>query len=265
MGEKNKISIQYRAIKRAVILAQRFFDEPLPSAAEHLLTEVIMGVKNEGKTVLVEEDIMNLVTEKTEIPLEITSEEEKDKLLNLEELIHQFIVNQEEAVKTVASYLRQYRAGLTEGKKPIGVFLFVGPTGVGKTELAKTLAKIYFGNEKLMIRFDMSEYQEAKVFFVYWRPRKRNSGELTEAVRKKPYSLILLDEFEKAHFKVLDLFLQVFDEGRLTDNYGQTIDFTNTIIIATSNARSDYLKDQLRKILILKSLRKILKSFIRLF
>ena len=245
---KNKISIQYRAIKRAVILAKRFFDEPLPSAAEHLLTEVIMGVKNEGKTVLVEEDIMNLVTEKTEIPLEITSEEEKDKLLNLEELIHQFIVNQEEAVKTVASYLRQYRAGLTEGKKPIGVFLFVGPTGVGKTELAKTLAKIYFGNEKLMIRFDMSEYQEAKSIFRFiGDPERETQGELTEAVRKKPYSLILLDEFEKAHFKVLDLFLQVFDEGRLTDNYGQTIDFTNTIIIATSNARSDYLKDQLEK------------------
>jgi len=250
LEEKRKINISFKAIKRAVFLAQKFFKNiPLPGSAESILTEAIEGVKKYGKKDLKEEDILNLVSEKTEIPLEIAQEEkEKTKLLNLESIIHQYIVNQEEAVQLVSSYLRQYRSGLSEGQKPIGVFLFVGPTGVGKTELAKTLTKVYFGNEKLIIRFDMSEYHDPKsIFRLIGDPEGNIEGELTESVKRHPYSLLLLDEFEKAHPKVLDLFLQVFDEGRLTDNMNQVIDFTNTIIIATSNARSDYLKDQLEK------------------
>ncbi|MGB9680975.1 MAG: AAA family ATPase [Minisyncoccia bacterium] len=247
--KKKKTTISYKAIKRSVFLAERFFKNiPLPSSAENLLTETIEGVKRENRKIVEENDVINLVSRKTEIPLEVSTEEEKEKLLNLENIIHQYIINQEEAVNLAASYLRQYRAGLAETKKPIGVFLFVGPTGVGKTELSKTLAKIYFGNEKLMIRFDMSEYQDQRSIFRFiGDPEGNIVGELTEAVKRKPYSLILLDEFEKAHPKVLDLFLQVFDEGRLTDNFGETIDFTQTIIIATSNARSDYIKEELSK------------------
>lgn len=244
--KKKKITISYKAIKRSIFLAERFFKNiPLPSSAENLLLETIEGIKRKGKTIVEENDVVNLVSLKTEIPLQISFEqEEKEKLLNLENLIHQYIVNQEEAVALVSSYLRQYRAGLTDIQKPIGVFLFVGPTGVGKTELSKTLTKVYFGSEKLMIRFDMSEYQDARSIFRFiGDPEGNIPGELTESVKRNPYSLILLDEFEKAHSKVLDLFLQVFDEGRLTDNFGEIIDFTHTIIIATSNARSDYIKE----------------------
>lgn len=244
-----KIQVSYRAIKRAVFLAQRFLREtPLPSSAEALITEAIEGAQRQKKKFVGEEDIVNLVSVKTSIPLELSQTEEKEKLLDLEKIIHQSFINQEEAVQAVASALRQYRAGLSNPHRPIGVFLFVGPTGVGKTELSKILTKIYFGDEKMMIRFDMSEFQDPRgVFRFIGSPEGETSGVLTEAVKAKPFSLILLDEFEKAHPKVLDLFLPLFDEGRLTDNLGETIDFTNTIIIATSNALSDFIKDQIEK------------------
>jgi len=249
LQRKTKVKISYKAIKRAVILAQRFLTSmPLPSSAESLLTEAIEGVRREGRKIVLEQDIVNLVSLKTQVPLEISSEEERKKLLNLEKLIHERLINQEKAVNLVSAALRQYRAGLTSIKKPIGVFLFVGPTGVGKTQLAKTLAKIYFGSEKTMIRFDMAEYQDRKSINRFiGNPEGTISGSLTEAVKNNPFSLILLDEFEKAHSDVLNIFLPVFDEGRLTDNLGQVIDFTNTIIIATSNALSDFIKDEIEK------------------
>lgn len=249
LERKKRIIISYKAIKRAIFLAERFFKNiPLPGSAESILTETIEGVKRENKNIVEENDILNLVSQKTEVPLTISTQEEKEILLNLEKLIHEYLINQEEAVQLVASYLRQYRAGLAETKKPIGVFLFVGPTGVGKTELAKTLARVYFGSEKSMIRFDMNAYQDQRSIFRFiGDPEGKIEGELTEAIKRNPYTLILLDEFEKAHPKVLELFLQVFDEGYLKDNFSQIIDFTNTIIIATSNARSDYLRDQLQK------------------
>jgi len=249
LQRKTKVKISYKAIKRAVILAQRFLTSmPLPSSAESLLTEAIEGVRREGRKIVLEQDIVDLVSLKTQVPLEISSEEERKKLLNLEKLIHEQLINQEKAVNLVSAALRQYRAGLTSAKKPIGVFLFVGPTGVGKTQLAKTLAKIYFGSEKTMIRFDMAEYQDRKSINRFiGNPEGTISGSLTEAVKNNPFSLILLDEFEKAHSDVLNIFLPVFDEGRLTDNLGQVIDFTNTIIIATSNALSDFIKDEIEK------------------
>ena len=249
LQRKTKIKISYKAIKRAVILAQRFLTSmPLPSSAESLLTEAIEGVRRKGQKIVLEQDIVDLVSLKTQVPLGISSEEEREKLLNLEKLIHEYLINQEKAVSLVSAALRQYRVGLTNTKKPIGVFLFVGPTGVGKTQLAKTLAKIYFGNEKTMIRFDMAEYQDRKSINRFiGNPEGTISGSLTEAVKNNPFSLILLDEFEKAHSDVLNIFLPVFDEGRLTDNLGQVIDFTNTIIIATSNALSDFIKDEIEK------------------
>lgn len=249
LKRKTKITISFKAIKRAVLLAQRFLTSiPLPSSAESLLTEALEGVRRKGKRIVCEQDVVDLVSSKTQVPLEISSEQEREKLLNLEKLIHESLINQEEAVSLVSAALRQYRAGLISSKKPISVFLFVGPTGVGKTELAKVLAKIYFGSEETMIRFDMAEYQDRKSIYRFiGDPEGTMSGALTEAVKNNPFSLILLDEFEKAHSDVLNIFLAVFDEGRLTDNLGQVIDFTNTIIIATSNALSDFIKNEIEK------------------
>lgn len=249
LQRKTKIKISYKAMKRAVTLAHRFLTAmPLPSSAESLLTEALEGARRQNKKMVSEQDIVDLVSLKTQVPLEISSDQEREKLLNLENLIHQNLINQEEAVNLVSAALRQYRTGLTGSDKPIGVFLFVGPTGVGKTELAKTLAKIYFGSERSMIRFDMAEYQDRKsVMRFIGNPEGTSSGALTEAVKANPFSLVLLDEFEKAHADVLNVFLPLFDEGRLTDNTGETIDFTNTIIIATSNALSDFIKDEIEK------------------
>jgi len=249
LKRKTKITISFKAIKRAVLLAQRFLTSiPLPSSAESLLTEALEGVRRKGKKIVCEQDVVDLVSSKTQVPLEVSSEQEREKLLNLEKLIHESLINQEEAVSLVSAALRQYRAGLISSKKPISSFLFVGPTGVGKTELAKVLAKIYFGSEETMIRFDMAEYQDRKSIYRFiGDPEGTMSGALTEAVKNNPFSLILLDEFEKAHPDVLNIFLAVFDEGRLTDNLGQVIDFTNTIIIATSNALSDFIKNEIEK------------------
>jgi ATP-dependent Clp protease ATP-binding subunit ClpA len=166
----------------------------------------------------------------------------------MEDIVHQRLIGQEEAVTAVAEALREYRSGLARQGGPIASFLFVGPTGVGKTELAKILAGIQFGSEKMMVRFDMTEYQDKESFIRFiGSPDGKTSGALTEAVREKPYSLVLLDEFEKAFPDILNLFLQVFDDGRLTDNLGRTVDFTNTIIIATSNAHSDIINEALSK------------------
>ncbi|MDD5760474.1 MAG: ATP-dependent Clp protease ATP-binding subunit [Candidatus Pacebacteria bacterium] len=262
LQRKTKVKVSFKAIKRAVALAQRFLTTvPLPSSAESLLTEAIEGARRNKKKIVTEQDIVDLVSLKTQIPLDISSDEEREKLLNLEELIHKRLINQEEAVQLVASALRQYRAGLSNVNKPIAVFLFVGPTGVGKTELAKALAEIYFGSEKTMIRFDMAEYQDKKSIYRFiGSPDGSSYGALTEAARNNPFSLILLDEFEKAHPDVLNIFLALFDEGRLTDNLGQIIDFTNTIIIATSNALSDFIKDEIEKGTETQKLAEILKK-----
>jgi ATP-dependent Clp protease ATP-binding subunit ClpA len=166
----------------------------------------------------------------------------------MEDSIHERLIGQDEAVSAIAEALREYRSGLARQGGPIASFLFVGPTGVGKTELAKILTQIQFGSEKMMIRFDMTEYQDKESFIRFiGSPDGRTSGALTDAVRGKPYSLILLDEFEKAYPDILNLFLQVFDDGRLTDNLGRTVDFANTIIIATSNAHSDIVNEALNK------------------
>ncbi len=247
--KKTKIKISYKAIKRAIMLAQRFIPTiPLPSSAEMLLKESLAAAQSKKQLVVHESDIVSLVGKKINIPLQSAVSDEKEKLLHLEALIHRYLINQEEAVHLVSSAMRQYRAGLKNAKRPIATFLFIGPTGVGKTELAKTLTKIYFGNPNAMIRFDMEEYQDRRSIFRFiGSPDRKISGSLTEAVKEKPFSLILLDEFEKAHPLVLNLFLSVFDEGRLTDNWGRVIDFTNSIIIATSNALSTLVKNELEK------------------
>lgn len=199
------------------------------------------------------EDIAEIVSRWTGIPVNRMLESEKTKLLNMEALLHQRVVGQDEAVQAVADAVRRSRAGLQNEKRPIGSFMFLGTTGVGKTELAKALAQALFNDENMMTRIDMSEYQERhSVSRLVGAPPGYvgydEGGQLTEAVRRKPYSVILLDEIEKAHPDVFNILLQVLDDGRLTDNKGRTVDFKNTILIMTSNIGSDIIQMYMNKI-----------------
>lgn len=196
------------------------------------------------------EHVAQIVSNITGIPVTELTEEEKERLLKMEERLHERIIGQDQAVEAVADAVRMARAGLTEGSRPIATFMFLGPTGVGKTELAKALAWIVFGDEDAMIRIDMSEYMERHtVARLIGAPPGyvgyEEGGQLTERVRRRPYSVLLLDEIEKAHPDVHNILLQVFDDGRLTDGKGRVVDFTNTIIIATSNVGSDIIRQNL--------------------
>ncbi|MBU4348604.1 ATP-dependent Clp protease ATP-binding subunit [Patescibacteria group bacterium] len=244
-----KIRINFNAIKQAVILASKYFrNKAILPSSEELLKESLSNAREREDMILNGEDVIDVAQRKVSIPLKRAEEAEASKLLNLENIIHEKYVNQEEAVKSVSKSLREYRSGLSRKGGPIASFLFVGPTGVGKTELSKLLSDIQFGSKDTMIRFDMSEYQDKQSIFRFiGSPDGSMSGGLTDAVIKKPYSLILLDEFEKAHPDILNIFLQVFDDGRLTDNFGRVVDFSNTIIIATSNAHSNFIKESIEQ------------------
>jgi ATP-dependent Clp protease ATP-binding subunit ClpB len=199
------------------------------------------------------EEIAEVVSHWTGIPVNRMLESEKQKLLNLETQLHMRVVGQEDAIAAVSDAIRRSRAGLQDPKRPIGSFIFLGTTGVGKTELAKALAEFLFNNENNMVRIDMSEYQERHtVSRLVGAPPGyvgyEESGQLTEAVRRKPYSVVLLDEIEKAHPDVFNILLQVLDDGRLTDNKGRTVDFKNTIIIMTSNIGSHVIQENLEKV-----------------
>ncbi len=198
------------------------------------------------------EDIAEVVAKWTGIPVKRMLESEKEKLLRMEDALHKRIVGQDEAICAVSDAIRRSRAGLQDAKRPIGSFLFLGTTGVGKTELAKALAEFLFNDENMMTRIDMSEYQERhSVSRLVGAPPGyigyEEGGQLTESVRRKPYSVVLLDEIEKAHPDVFNILLQVLDDGRLTDNKGRTVDFKNTILIMTSNAGSAVIQDNLSK------------------
>ncbi len=193
-----------------------------------------------------EEDIANVVSKWTGIPVNKLVESEKQKLVNMEDILHKRLIGQDEAVETVSDAIRRARSGLKDPKRPIGTFLFLGPTGVGKTELAKSLAEFMFNDEDALIRIDMSEYMEKhNVARLVGAPPGyvgyEEGGQLTEAVRRKPYSVVLFDEIEKAHPDVFNIMLQIFDDGRLTDSKGRTVDFKNTLIIMTSNIGSDII------------------------
>lgn len=232
---KNKIKVTFIALKTAVAFSKKLIhDRVLPDSAISVFKEALTQPVNRWIT---KEAIKRIISQMVKVPLMEVGNTDTNKLLNLEDEIHQRLIDQKPAVKAVADTLRRSVTGLREESRPIGSFLFVGPTGVGKTELAKILSDVYFKGSGAYIRFDMSEYQNPESV-VRLIGGEGEGGQLTEAVRNRPYALLLLDEFEKANEKILTLFLQVLDDGRLTDGAGRTIDFTNTIIIATSNVGS---------------------------
>lgn len=224
---------------------------------EQKLADLMKQKEAQGGTALLneevgEEDIAEVVARWTGIPVNRMLQSERDKLLHLEEYLHRRIVGQQDAIDAIANAVRRSRAGLQDPRKPIGSFLFLGSTGVGKTELAKALAEYLFNDESMMTRIDMSEYQERhSVSRLIGAPPGYigydEGGQLTEAVRRKPYSVILLDEIEKAHSDVFNILLQVLDDGRLTDNKGRVVNFKNTIVIMTSNAGSHLITEALKK------------------
>lgn len=240
---KHKRAIGYKALREVIKLSTRYLGQiPFPDRAMRLLDEAMVFLSSHTKDkVLLSEHVQRIVSDKVQIPIGEAEAGEKQKLLNLEELMHQRLINQEEAVKDVSSALRRSRAEVNIKSGPIGSFLFLGPTGVGKTETAKALAAIYFGSEGRIIRLDMSEFQnveDVKRFL----GSDTEPGLLTTPVRDKPFSLVLLDELEKAHPNILNLFLQVLDEGWITDGLGRKVDFKNCIIIATSNAGAEIIR-----------------------
>jgi len=238
LEKQYRIFISYPALRQIVSMADRYFpSSAFPEKALDLLKEVVVHISNlrEKERVLLPKHISKLITQKTEIPVGEIEKKEKEILLSLESLMHKRIINQEKAVKEVCTALRRARSEITVRKGPMGAFLFLGPTGVGKTETSKALAENYFGSESRMIRLDMSEFQNTKDIDRLIGTSEEQSI-LTTQVRENPFSLVLLDELEKSHTNILNLFLQVLDEGHITDGVGRKVDFKNTIIIATSNA-----------------------------
>lgn len=241
---KYRVFVPFNSMKKIVELSDRYIhDLPFPEKALRLLEEVSVNFSTGQIKIIYPQDVEALVSKKADVPVGQVDEAEKDKLLNLEAFLHQRVIGQDEAIKAVSDTLRRARAGISSGKRPVGVFLFLGPTGVGKTETAKALAESYFGSEKRMIRLDMSEYQELNSIDKLIGTVDNPNGVLTNAILENPFSLILLDELEKANKNVLNVFLQVFEDGRLTDPRGRVSDFTNSIIIATSNAGSQMIRE----------------------
>ena len=249
-------------VRREIELAERQYDLnraaelrygelPKLEAEVEALSEKLRGARF-VRLEVTEEDIAEIVSRWTGIPVSKLLEGEREKLLRLEEELHKRVVGQDEAIRAVADAIRRARAGLKDPNRPIGSFLFLGPTGVGKTELAKTLAATLFDTEEAMIRIDMTEYMEKHaVSRLIGAPPGyvgyEEGGQLTEAVRRRPYSVILFDEIEKAHPDVFNILLQILDDGRLTDSHGRTVDFRNTVIILTSNLGSPLILEGLQK------------------
>ena len=239
--------------KEAAVTAQEFEKAAEMRDEEKRIEKEINDKKksakenSDAKLVVTDEDIASVVAQWTGIPVSKIAQEESESLLHLEEELHKRVIGQDEAVVAVSKAVRRARAGLKDPKRPIGSFLFLGPTGVGKTELARALAVALFGDETAMIRLDMSEYMEKHtVSRLVGAPPGyvgyEEGGQLTDAVRRKPYSVILLDEVEKAHADFFNILLQVLDDGRLTDSQGRTVDFRNTVIIMTSNLGAKALR-----------------------
>ena len=262
LERKHKMIISYQAIKKTIEDADRYISTtPFPAKAIELLdgacvfvitTDALKGDKREkgdkgerGK-VLMGKEIDDFLSEKLKVTVGEPKLEEKEKLANMEYLLHRRVINQEEAVHVISSALRRSKLNISSAKKPIGSFLFLGPTGVGKTETAKALAQVYFGDESKMLRFDMSQYQKMEgLERLIGSSLLGSSGELTSAISDKPFSLVLFDEFEKSPREIYNLFLTLLDEGYISDAKGKKVDAKNSIIIATSNAGSEFIRENI--------------------
>ncbi len=251
--ERTKIEIENAERQTNLELAAKLKYGKLPELMKKL-NEAQENSKNKEKNTLLreeitDEDIAEVVSKWTGIPVSKLVESENEKLLKMEDILHKRVIGQNEAISVISDSIRRARSGLKDPKRPIGTFLFLGPTGVGKTELAKALSEFMFQDDDALIRIDMSEYMEKhSVARLIGAPPGYvgydEGGQLTEKVRRKPYSVILFDEIEKAHYDVFNIMLQIFDDGRLTDSKGRTVDFKNTIIILTSNIASDIILDR---------------------
>ncbi|OHA58567.1 MAG: hypothetical protein A2571_02240 [Candidatus Vogelbacteria bacterium RIFOXYD1_FULL_44_32] len=244
---EHSLFFTYQSLVTMIESAVQYYsgDNILDKALD-ILTEVSIALAKAGKTVVSKADILEFVGKKTNIPLGVISPEEKTKLLDLEKILHERVIGQDEAVRAVAESLRRARAATTNPSRPLGTFLFLGPTGVGKTETAKALAAVFFNDENKMLRLDMSEYQGTEALgALVGSFASGKAGLLSTMLREKPYAVLLLDEFEKASAEVRNLFLQILDEGRFADGSGKPVNARNTIIVATSNAGADYIWEKI--------------------
>jgi ATP-dependent Clp protease ATP-binding subunit ClpC len=257
--KKYRVILSYPAIESAIELADKFLnDSSLPGSAISLLETVanVVSLSTEAsffdktkRKIVLQSHVVKKVEETAHVTIATPKGEEKDLLLHLEDKLHERVIDQNEAITAISEAMRRVRSGMHTSDRPIS-FLFLGPTGVGKTETAKALASLYYGGEKNMIRLDMSEYtDETGLKRLLGSPPGEGDerGELTDKIHDNPSALVLLDEFEKAHPEIHNLFLQVFDDGRLTDNKGVTVSFSNSIIIATSNAGSEFIREEIGK------------------
>lgn len=251
LHEKYKSYVTYHAFKSLLALTKRFVGKgAMPGKAVDILRDAIIAARDDHSAYVEDQHMRKAISLKAHMDISEVSGDERQRLLNLEEALKTSIMGQEESILSLVNTLKRARMDINAGKRPLGTFLFLGPTGVGKTHTAKTLAKEYFGSVDALIRVDMNEYSnEESVFGIIGdpNPTKASEGFLTKQVQDKPFSLILLDEIEKAHKKVLNLFLQILDEGKLTDSRGITTDFRNTIIIATSNAGALFIRDFIKE------------------
>lgn len=247
---KHRIMVTYQAVAAIAEGVERYVlsGGGAPERAVNLLEEVAHETANRRVPFCIREIVLEYLGKKTNMPLGAIGSEEKEKLLHLEDEMHTRVIGQKDAIAAIANAIRRTRASMSDSRRPIGTFLFLGPTGVGKTETAKALAAVYFGNANAMVRFDMTEYQsEDGLMRLIGSSVANRQGMLSTALRPTPYAVILLDEFEKSHAKVQDLFLQILDEGFFTDAFGERVSMRNCIIIATSNAGSVFILDALEK------------------
>ncbi|MCX6809079.1 MAG: AAA family ATPase, partial [Candidatus Berkelbacteria bacterium] len=249
LESQSGVLISYEAIKDTLKAADKhFMNQPNPEKSINLIEAVATKVASErGATIILPQDVEAYLSEKMNLPTGEVNEKEKETLLNLETLLHKYVIGQEEAMKAIANALRRSRSQISDSRKPIGSFLFLGPTGVGKTATAKALAEVYFGGEDHIVRFDMSEYQNKDdIYRLIGQRGQKEQGNLVTAMNEKPFALVLFDEVEKAHPDILNLFLQILDEGFLSDSNGRKVSFTDSIIIVTSNAGAKVIRDSVR-------------------